>query len=900
MNSLGRIIAIFLAIFLIIIFPLQYIAQMQTETMDHIAEAHTRDFTDTIRKEACVTRESYEEYLDKLYQTGELYKIEIEHAAAKTAGELISENTKPGTLLVSNDTARLLSPDRLITPFAAHTHTDACYDGHRHIESGCYYRSGHSHSSSCYHSHSSFCYTKEYYQYTCDGCVTKTTYCSGCDTKTIYCSGCESDAPNDPENAEYWCPGHGTMVYCPGHTSKSCPGHWGYTSKRTCGKSTSTLICGQSSGPGGWSCGKTQDTSAICNTVAMSITATNPSQIVYTGDPIITTATATYLDGHTGTVNCTATGYHSTTPGIQTVTLTYSGKVGNAKTIGTRTGTITVTVKGRLQSISVTPSSTSVYNGIEPTYTIKAIYGDGTQKTLTSSQYTKAGWSSGPGKKIVTFQYTEFGKTVTKSVTITVLPNLIGVSITPSTQTIERYQNPSFRVMVSYEDGTSKTTNSFIIKNFNNRTLGTQTAVITYTENGITKTASVNVVVTNMTKTCPVCGTSYELDENDIDRGCPACSGTITGITVEPDDIAVKKGDALPITVMAVYQNGARAVITDWTSNYDPMKIGFQYVTVTYDNYKAYLTVEVKENVMVCRVCSNTYLLNPDGSDPGCPYCRDTVVKIIAEPNPIVTKMHQPLNLTVTAVYRDGHTEIVTGWTTNFIPDRAGIFEVTVYYKMVSCNISVTVQGDDINTCPYCGLAYRRSEHQNGCPACYVTIIGINARLRNGSTKVIKGSEPDLEIEVTFRDTHKEAAYTGYTISNYRPNIPGEQTITVHYQGHSTNLVIEIIDNLAKTICPNNHEYYLNEDKSDPGCPYCNNNIYKNNAVIYYDIIYTNDIVAALYEQGVYQMKSGDYITVIVTKRKKSIYSGINKLFHKNKGEKESITYGGEINGTSL
>jgi hypothetical protein len=109
-----------------------------------------------------------------------------------------------------------------------------------------------------------------------------------------------------------------------------------------------------------------------------------------------------------------------------------------------------------------------------------------------------------------------------------------------------------------------------------------------------------------------------------------------------------------------------------------------------------------------------------------------------------------------------------------------------------------------------------------------------------------------------------------------------------------------VIDDLITVICPNNHEYYLNEDKSDPGCPYCSNDGNSKDAVIYYDIIYTNDIIAALYEQGVYQMESGDYITVIVKKRKKAIYSGINKLFQKSKGEKESITYGGEINGTSL
>jgi hypothetical protein len=93
----------------------------------------------------------------------------------------------------------------------------------------------------------------------------------------------------------------------------------------------------------GYSCGLAQDETPICNQVVTSITAINPVQTIKQGETISSTATATYLDGHTSIINCTSN-LNQNLEGTRIVTLTYTGLINNAKTTGTKTCNITVTV----------------------------------------------------------------------------------------------------------------------------------------------------------------------------------------------------------------------------------------------------------------------------------------------------------------------------------------------------------------------------------------------------------------------------------------------------------------------------------------------------------------------------------------------------------------------------
>ena len=192
-----------------------------------------------------------------------------------------------------------------------------------------------------------------------------------------------------------------------------------------------------------YACDKsTQDTTPICNQVVTSITAKKTVQTVSTKGEFVSTANATYLDEHTGVVNC-SNNLNINVVGEQTVTLTYSGLVGNAKTTGTRTCTVNTTVKGLIE--------------------------------------------------------------------------LTDITVSPLNQDVTRYQNPTFIVTAKYNNNTSKQVTGFSINGYNSTLLGEQTVTLSYKEADITKTATANVTVKNLTTTCPNCNKVYYLDENDID-----------------------------------------------------------------------------------------------------------------------------------------------------------------------------------------------------------------------------------------------------------------------------------------------------------------------------------------------------------------------------------------------
>jgi hypothetical protein len=116
------------------------------------------------------------------------------------------------------------------------------------------------------------------------------------------------------------------------------------------------------------------------------------------------------------------------------------------------------------------------------------------------------------------------------------------------------------------------------------------------------------------------------------------------------------------------------------------------------------------------------------------------------------------------------------------------------------------------------------------------------------------------------------------------------------YKGFSTALTIEVVRNRAITTCPKGHEYYLNNDGSDPGCPICAQETEQAEAVFYFETTYTGDIMDALYEDGIYHMERGDFLTVTITVRTTSVRTKIINLF-KNKDDikKPGYTYGGRL-----
>ncbi len=993
MHNVGRIIACFVAVVLVILFPLPYLAQSQNENVDHNIADYTHQISDEIRNKGFLDKSMYERYVNFLDTTEELYDIDIEDIHPVTGDEMYVANVEDNDLKVmasteghsevchcshcdsANDNKLIQLSDRFsldkllslspegsnlqelkprmlsastkvmnaeIHSFAAHTHTDDCYAGHRHNDS-CYAYTGILNGP--IRISLSGINERNYYDATYRDAEIKIS-CYVCDNEilTIRWTDCiRNEIPGGTEDRDgigisgryYNSRGAHILAFNDGYNRTNCDFdqatndfmnlfnylrpycdqarpedrmYWNYNVYINNMPKIPILgaYCGCCFCDGMLNtepklnvvCGQTQDETPICNQVVTGITATNPNQTIVQGNNIITTATATYLDGHTGTVNCTISGFNANVVGTQTATLTYQGLVGNARTTGIRTCTVNVTVKSAktITSLSVTPTSQIINRNGSPSFSVKAYYSDGTNAVLTHGEYNVSATDySVPGPHTVTVSCT-VGE-VTKSVKVIVYVDaLSSITVTPSTQLVERYtpvEAIPLTVTATYLYSGSKVfNNGYEVNGYTPSTLGEQNISVSYTDSGIKQSANVKITVTVLHRTCPHCHNSYDLNKDDTDPGCPYCKKLITGLLVTPENPEVEQGQSLPITVDAVYKDGSTATVTGWTSNYSPNKTGLQQVTIEYGGFARDITVWVREATITCPVCGNKYPV----SQGKCPVCAETVVSISAVPNVVTVNQYDNINLTVKASYADGSSRIITDWTIDHTTAVTGTFSATIAYRNASTKITLNVKSLSAVTCPICGLIYEPSENPRGCPVCSNLLTGIEAYLASGSNMVQYGTTPSLAVVLIYKDTHREIVTEDYTLENYDAHKLGKQTVKVLYKDLVTTLEIEVVDTLSSVTCPKGHVYFLDEDGNDPGCPYCRMSE-SLSSVYYFDITYLYEILEVVYAQGVYYFDKGNYITVNVTKRDSSLLTKTQHMFFKTAvlGRKKRYVYGGEV-----
>lgn len=913
MDFPGRLIAGLACIIVLLLFPLQYIAQSSSEDIDALVCNKTKALADDIRKKGYIDKKMYEEYIDFLNHTGELYDFEIEDIQAVTAEELAYRRWHDEFDHFYNECAShtytalfkpLLSADSIMAQdygviktnssvSSVHTHSDDCYNGTKHVHTGSPSSGG--------------------------GCYGGSPVTSRCNASLIYSDYRESRGPISFKCSVTGCPG-----WCSGETIylyiRCANGHY-YTSHHIktewrCDTCSASFYQGQSQVPSTCAyvysssytlnCGKTEglyyngntQVSATCNQVVVSITANNPSQTVIEGSSIDTTISATYLDGHTASLSGDVSGYNPNILGNQTVTLIFRGLVGNAKTTGELTCSVNVTVlpKKSLSYITVSPASQIIDRLANPSFTVTAYYSDGTYAVLSSSQYMILGFdSSKTGSQTVTISHTDYGSTKTATAVVNV-NGLTAISLSPAEITVERYTPVSllnFTVIASYLYGENKTYKSgYQINGYRPSELGWQEVTVSFTDRGITKSTTGRINVTVLKKECPTCHNIYDLLPDDSDPGCPFCSELITGITVSPNYLELIQGDYLTVTVEAIYRNGSKGEVFGWTSNYNPDLIGIQNVIIEYGGFAAAITVNLKEREITCPVCGTQY----PASEGECPSCREEVIAISVEPNSVIVRQHENIDITVTAFFANGSSRIVNDWSIDCTTARPGSYKATVTYRAASTIIDLMVLSVTDEQCPICGFIFDKVDYPNGCPVCFTTLIGIEAYLLSESNKVQYGAIPDIAVVLIFRDEHREMITDGYVLENYNPFMLGIQTVTVKYAGFSTSLILELVNSLTVVTCPKGHVYYLNEDGTDPGCPYCRleGSI---GTVRIYDISYTSDILDELYEKGVYQFKRGNLITIRLVKKDKSLLYKMLKMFFKTSlpGRRKSFVFGGEV-----
>ncbi len=427
---------------------------------------------------------------------------------------------------------------------ATHIHTDSCYAGHRHTDGegitqingttprGCY-TTPITTSTTCYGSLSMVGSGTASSTYTCSCGRTVTSYCS---TYTWRCSSGHTTSSN---GSFFW--------NCSCGANGSYGGGAGDMSAYPCYSSTTTVT--------GYRCKLTEDKTPICAKVVISIIPTLGIQTVYYNGSMEGTCSATFLDGHTETVTCAVSGLHKTSLGAQTVNLTYSGLVTNAKTTGSLTAKVNVNVVDYVATISATLGTQSIYYGqsIVSTATITKASGGTFTVPCTVSGFS----NTTVGTQTATLSYTGMttitGEYPSCTTSVTVLPGLVSITPTYSSQTIYKGDTPVLTTTATYMDGYSKVV---VPENdFNPTTIGTQTVTLSYSDQGISKTASCIVTI----------------------------KPNLTNLTVTANKVSVLYNTDIVFTCIAYYEDGSNRMVSATNETpYQKTALGSQTVSFHY------------------------------------------------------------------------------------------------------------------------------------------------------------------------------------------------------------------------------------------------------------------------------------------------------------------------------
>lgn len=152
-----------------------------------------------------------------------------------------------------------------------------------------------------------------------------------------------------------------------------------------------------------------------------------------------------------------------------------------------------------LESIAVSGQKTEYYVGdlfVAPTVT--ATYSDGSSSVVSGAEFSGYDMSQ-EGEQKVTVSYTQgdVTKETTYTINVKAKPALVSIAIdgTPKTEyTVgETFLAPS--VKATYSDGSSSQVSGAVFTGYDLKTAGNQTVNVSYTENGITKSTSYDIVV---------------------------------------------------------------------------------------------------------------------------------------------------------------------------------------------------------------------------------------------------------------------------------------------------------------------------------------------------------------------------------------------------------------------
>ena len=357
---------------------------------------------------------------------------------------------------------------------------------------------------------------------------------------------------------------------------------------------------------GGKTAVKTIDVEVYNYIDSASITPPNKVEYSYNTDLDITGASMQLIWKNSNVTSVAVTdsmisGYNKTTEGKQTITVTYNVEYilsdGN-KVSDTIIKTFKVDVVNNISKIDITaPTKTKYNHGDSLDLTggnIKVTYENGTEetRTMTTAMITESNGSTvnmspttydntNKVSKTLKIEYTEGGKSQSINYPIEIINTLKYISIngTPKTSyNVNESMETGLSIIVNRELGSAETitVTSDMVTGFDTTTEGSKTAIISYTENGVTKTTNLNYTVAD----------------------------SVTGITLKtkPSKTEYKYQEPLDITggkITVSKGSGTQDIeVTEgMVSGYDKTTLGKQTITITYGGQTVTYEVTVKDYV---------------------------------------------------------------------------------------------------------------------------------------------------------------------------------------------------------------------------------------------------------------------------------------------------------------
>lgn len=430
--------------------------------------------------------------------------------------------------------------------------------------------------------------------------------------------------------------------------------------------------------------------------------------------------TVYYVDDTSETIKVTKdmlSEYDMSKVGTQQVTVIYKDK----------TLTFDITVKEILNVDQISgPDKTEFVKGTAFDFTgwqVRVIYTDGKTETIDVTPEM----ATGANINVVgsyTVKYELNGQVFEQEIKVTPI-KLSGIKITkkPTKLTYiegEEFDSTGMVVEAAYNNGTSKEITDYTVEGFESE-LGTHTIIVKYQNY------------------------SDEFDV-EVEKGVPVA----IAVTTMPDKTEYIEGQAFDSTgmvVQAVYSNGFKKTITDYTVSAIPSGLGSRKVTISSGNVSTYIYVKVKEkeleSIVVDTLPEKTLYVEGEKFDK----------------NGIVVK----------AIYNNGNSEEISDYVLSGVDmSQIGTHQITVSYQGLMTTFDIEVIGKSLKS---------------------ISAIGVK------KTEYMPGEKLDLAglvVKAIYNNgTSSELSADDYSVSGYTGTV-GNNIISVSYGGKSATFVVVV------------------------------------------------------------------------------------------------------------